>query len=248
MWWRAGCKRQLDPRRRRRHLHRLVILAASDCVRKRERDLRFLEGLGTWWTAVEGVVEGAVGGGRCGVSTRAQKTLSLSLSSQASSLSASSFLIVRSPPSLSKTTPSINPPIARQIQISLSLSHRLQGSGDNGGWSGESPRRERRRSEPSVQRSRAGPECVSEFISFVTSEASDKCQKEKRKTINGDDLLWAMATLGFEDYIDPLKSYLTRVTPRDLLGVEMDHLKKMQWELSLLRMHSMLIRILLVKA
>jgi nuclear transcription Y subunit beta len=59
-------------------------------------------------------------------------------------------------------------------------------------------------------------ECVSEFISFVTSEASDKCQKEKRKTINGDDLLWAMATLGFEDYIDPLKSYLTRY--RELEG------------------------------
>ncbi|GJU11158.1 nuclear transcription factor Y subunit B-10-like protein isoform X1 [Tanacetum coccineum] len=53
-------------------------------------------------------------------------------------------------------------------------------------------------------------ECVSEFISFITSEASDKCQKEKRKTINGDDLLWAMATLGFEDYIDPLKAYLSR--------------------------------------
>jgi nuclear transcription Y subunit beta len=33
-------------------------------------------------------------------------------------------------------------------------------------------------------------ECVSEFISFITSEASDKCQQEKRKTINGDDLLW----------------------------------------------------------
>lgn len=53
-------------------------------------------------------------------------------------------------------------------------------------------------------------ECVSEFISFITSEASDKCQREKRKTINGDDLLWAMSTLGFEDYIDPLKVYLTR--------------------------------------
>lgn len=38
-------------------------------------------------------------------------------------------------------------------------------------------------------------ECVSEFISFITSEASDKCQQEKRKTINGDDLLWAMSTL-----------------------------------------------------
>ena len=51
-------------------------------------------------------------------------------------------------------------------------------------------------------------ECVSEFISFITSEASDKCQREKRKTINGDDLLWAMCTLGFEEYVEPLKVYL----------------------------------------
>eukprot|EP01018_Ginkgo_biloba_P021324 Gb_08726 [translate_table: standard] len=51
-------------------------------------------------------------------------------------------------------------------------------------------------------------ECVSEFISFITGEASDKCQREKRKTINGDDLLWAMSTLGFEDYVEPLKIYL----------------------------------------
>ncbi|KAK8611271.1 hypothetical protein V6N13_131327 [Hibiscus sabdariffa] len=61
-------------------------------------------------------------------------------------------------------------------------------------------------------------ECVSEFISFITSEASDKCQKEKRKTINGDDLLWAMAALGFEDYIDPLKIYLTRYREGDTKG------------------------------
>jgi Histone-like transcription factor (CBF/NF-Y) and archaeal histone len=53
-------------------------------------------------------------------------------------------------------------------------------------------------------------ECVSEFISFVTGEASDKCQREKRKTINGDDLLWAVTTLGFENYVLPLKSYLAR--------------------------------------
>ncbi|KAH7673342.1 CCAAT-binding factor subunit A (HAP3) protein [Dioscorea alata] len=51
-------------------------------------------------------------------------------------------------------------------------------------------------------------ECVSEFISFITGEASDKCQREKRKTINGDDLLWAMTTLGFEEYAEPLKVYL----------------------------------------
>ncbi|GIL68457.1 hypothetical protein Vafri_21731 [Volvox africanus] len=53
-------------------------------------------------------------------------------------------------------------------------------------------------------------ECVSEFISFITSEASDKCQREKRKTINGDDLLWAMTTLGFEEYLEPLKLYLAK--------------------------------------
>lgn len=53
-------------------------------------------------------------------------------------------------------------------------------------------------------------ECVSEFISFITGEASDKCQREKRKTVNGDDLLWAMTTLGFEKYVFPLKIYLSK--------------------------------------
>ncbi|KAG8373311.1 hypothetical protein BUALT_Bualt11G0010800 [Buddleja alternifolia] len=53
-------------------------------------------------------------------------------------------------------------------------------------------------------------ECVSEFISFITGEASDKCQREKRKTVNGDDLLWAMTTLGFENYVGPLKDYLNK--------------------------------------
>lgn len=42
------------------------------------------------------------------------------------------------------------------------------------------------------------------------SQASDKCQREKRKTINGDDLLWALSTLGFECYVDPLKAYLAK--------------------------------------
>ncbi|EFN54996.1 transcription factor, partial [Chlorella variabilis] len=53
-------------------------------------------------------------------------------------------------------------------------------------------------------------ECLSEFISFITSEASDKCQRERRKTINGDDLLWAMTTLGFDEYVEPLKEYLAK--------------------------------------
>ena len=51
-------------------------------------------------------------------------------------------------------------------------------------------------------------ECVSEFISFITSEACDKCKNEKRKTINGDDLIYSMNQLGFDNYIDILKIYL----------------------------------------
>jgi len=57
-------------------------------------------------------------------------------------------------------------------------------------------------------------ECVSEFISFITSEASDRCQQEKRKTINGEDILWAMQTLGFDNYVEPLKIYLLRYRER----------------------------------
>ncbi|CAA2989646.1 nuclear transcription factor Y subunit B-5-like [Olea europaea subsp. europaea] len=53
-------------------------------------------------------------------------------------------------------------------------------------------------------------ECASEFIGFVTGEASDKCRKERRKTINGDDVCWALETLGFEDYAGPLKRYLNK--------------------------------------
>ncbi|RAL09856.1 nuclear transcription factor Y subunit beta [Aspergillus homomorphus CBS 101889] len=53
-------------------------------------------------------------------------------------------------------------------------------------------------------------ECVSEFISFITSEASDKCQQEKRKTVNGEDILFAMTSLGFENYAEALKIYLSK--------------------------------------
>ena len=61
-------------------------------------------------------------------------------------------------------------------------------------------------------------ECVSEFVSFVTSEAADRCQQEKRKTINGEDLLFAMSTLGFDSYVEPLKSFLSKY--RDSLKTE----------------------------
>ncbi|KAG6853260.1 Nuclear transcription factor Y subunit B-2 [Blastosporella zonata] len=53
-------------------------------------------------------------------------------------------------------------------------------------------------------------ECVSEFISFITSEAAEKCQLEKRKTIGGEDILYAMSTLGFENYTETLKIHLSK--------------------------------------
>ncbi|XP_076801334.1 uncharacterized protein LOC143445859 isoform X2 [Clavelina lepadiformis] len=61
-------------------------------------------------------------------------------------------------------------------------------------------------------------ECVSEFISFITSEASERCAQEKRKTINGEDVLFAMASLGFDPYIEPLKIYLQKY--RDILKAD----------------------------
>ncbi|XP_065875676.1 nuclear transcription factor Y subunit B-7-like [Euphorbia lathyris] len=69
-------------------------------------------------------------------------------------------------------------------------------------------------------------ECVSEFISFITGEASDKCQREKRKTINGEDIIWAITTLGFEDYVTPLKLYLTKY--REIEGEKLNIPKQQQ--------------------
>jgi nuclear transcription Y subunit beta len=54
-------------------------------------------------------------------------------------------------------------------------------------------------------------ECVSEFISFITSEAAEKCQLEKRKTIGGEDILYAMISLGFENYAETLKIHLAKL-------------------------------------
>ena len=52
---------------------------------------------------------------------------------------------------------------------------------------------------------------VSEFISFIKSEASDRYPQKKRKTINGEDILLATSTLGFDSYVEPLRTFLTKV-------------------------------------
>lgn len=52
--------------------------------------------------------------------------------------------------------------------------------------------------------------CCIEFISFLTSEANDRCLAEKRKTINGDDILFSMKSLGFDEYEVVCRIWLSR--------------------------------------
>jgi nuclear transcription Y subunit beta len=57
--------------------------------------------------------------------------------------------------------------------------------------------------------------CVSACFSKPRTDwtylsASEKCQQEKRKTVNGEDILFAMTSLGFENYAEALKVYLSK--------------------------------------
>lgn len=51
-------------------------------------------------------------------------------------------------------------------------------------------------------------ECATEFISFVTGEAADKCHKENRKILSGEDICWALGCLGLDHYYEVIMSYL----------------------------------------
>jgi len=48
------------------------------------------------------------------------------------------------------------------------------------------------------------------YITFVTKKAKEKCQSEYRKIMNADDLLWAIENVGFDQYIGPLSTFLQR--------------------------------------
>jgi len=45
---------------------------------------------------------------------------------------------------------------------------------------------------------------------LICHVASEKCHQEKRKTVNGEDILFAMTSLGFENYAEVLKIYLAK--------------------------------------
>ncbi|KAG8386004.1 hypothetical protein BUALT_Bualt03G0103900 [Buddleja alternifolia] len=79
-------------------------------------------------------------------------------------------------------------------------------------------------------------ECVSEFISFITSEANEKCHGEYRKTITPEDVLSAMGALGFDDYIEPLTFFLNKYRSEHSDRNTMQH---MQFKHSLSLVHQL---------
>lgn len=60
-------------------------------------------------------------------------------------------------------------------------------------------------------------ECVSEFIHFITGEASSRSETERRKTLIAEDLIWALDKTGFDDYLHPLTRFLQRY--RESMGI-----------------------------
>ena len=51
---------------------------------------------------------------------------------------------------------------------------------------------------------------VASFILHLTAEACTKCDREGRKAITGDDILWSVDRLGFRDYEPPLRTFLRK--------------------------------------
>jgi hypothetical protein len=57
------------------------------------------------------------------------------------------------------------------------------------------------------------------FALLIISSASEKCHQEKRKTVNGEDILFAMTSLGFENYAEALKIYLAKYREVSLIFI-----------------------------
>lgn len=65
-------------------------------------------------------------------------------------------------------------------------------------------------------------ECATEFVGFVTGEASERCRRERRKTVNGDDICYAMRSLGLDHYADAMRRYLQRYRENEELAAALN--------------------------
>jgi histone H3/H4 len=69
-------------------------------------------------------------------------------------------------------------------------------------------------------------ECATEFIGFVTGEASERCRRERRKTVNGDDICHAMRSLGLDHYAGAMHRYLQRYREGEELAAALNNRSK----------------------
>ncbi|CAN6274610.1 unnamed protein product [Urochloa humidicola] len=53
-------------------------------------------------------------------------------------------------------------------------------------------------------------DCAVEFVGFVAGEASDLASAQHRRTIAPEDFTRAFRTLGFDDYVQPMTTYIRR--------------------------------------
>lgn len=67
-------------------------------------------------------------------------------------------------------------------------------------------------------------ECLSEFISFITGEACEKCISERRRTLSGDDVIHALNILGYEKYTETLEIYLQKY--REVIARDSKYIKR----------------------
>ncbi|KAK4485787.1 hypothetical protein RD792_008434, partial [Penstemon davidsonii] len=54
-------------------------------------------------------------------------------------------------------------------------------------------------------------ECVSELIRFITRNANVKSHKEWRTTITPENIISTMGSLGFDNYVEPITTYLNKI-------------------------------------
>ncbi|CAL4885116.1 unnamed protein product [Urochloa decumbens] len=53
-------------------------------------------------------------------------------------------------------------------------------------------------------------DCAVEFVGFVAGEASEIASAQHRRTIAPEDFTSAFRTLGFDDYVEPMSTYIRR--------------------------------------
>ncbi|KAF7808484.1 nuclear transcription factor Y subunit B-9-like [Senna tora] len=53
--------------------------------------------------------------------------------------------------------------------------------------------------------------CVSVFIRFLSNKANERCQHDCYITVTPDDMLWTVRNLGFNDYVEHLITFLSRL-------------------------------------